>query len=66
MQRSRRYPRHPRPRLTRNLRGDTVPGRPFTDYEVLGGRLDEGIPLSEVLVETGSEADVRPWNGANP
>ena len=38
----------------------------LADYEALGGHLDHAIPFSEVLPETGGEADVRPWNGANP
>ena len=39
---------------------------PVADYEALGGHLDQAIPLSEVLVETDGEADVRGWDGANP
>ena len=39
---------------------------PVADYEALGGHLDQAIPLSEVLTETGGEADVRGWHAANP
>ena len=39
---------------------------PVADYEALGGHLDQAIPLSEVLTETGGEADVRGWDAANP
>ena len=39
---------------------------PVADYEALGGHLDHAIPLSEVLAETGGEADVRGWDAANP
>ena len=46
--------------------GNTVPDAPLADYEALGERLDHAIPLSEVLAETGGEADVRLWNGENP
>ena len=39
---------------------------PVADYEALGGHLDQAIPLSEILVETGGEADVRGWDAENP
>ena len=39
---------------------------PVADYEALGGHLDQAIPLPEVLVEAGGEADVRGWHAANP
>jgi len=39
---------------------------PVADYESLGGHLDHAIPLSEVIAETGGEADVRVWDGSNP
>ena len=37
-----------------------------TDYESLGGHLDQAIRLSDVLVEAGGDADLRVWDGANP
>ena len=36
------------------------------DYEALGGHVGEAIRLSDVLAETGGEADVRRWDAANP
>ena len=39
---------------------------PVADYEALGGHLDQAIPLSAVLAETGGEADVRVWDAENP
>ena len=39
---------------------------PVADYEALGGHLNQAIPLSEVLVEAGGEADGRGWDAANP
>ena len=37
-----------------------------TDYESLGGHLDQAIRLSDVLMEAGGDADLRVWDGANP
>ena len=39
---------------------------PIAGYEALGGHVDEAIRLSDVLAETGGEADVRRWDVANP
>ena len=39
---------------------------PTSDYIALGGHRDHIMPLSEVLQETGGEAEVRGWNSANP
>ena len=36
------------------------------DYEALGGHMDNVIAFKDMLLETGGEAEVRTWNGANP
>ena len=39
---------------------------PTADYLALGGHRDHIMSLSDVLAETGGEAEVRGWNSTNP